>query len=112
MDSSRFFIRGESMSPHFHDGDEIVVKECSTIERGDCIVFTAGRYGTLIKKVTGIPGDKIPTTGYLRNWSDIYGNLAEDWFLVEGTSINSVDSRTFGPVHRDYILGKAVKING
>ena len=112
MDSLRFYIRGDSMNPHFNNGDEIEIVECDEINTGDMIVFEAGKYGTLIKKVTGVPGDEIPQTGHLRNWSDIYGKLSQDWFIVEGTGLNSVDSRIFGPIHRSYILGKAVKING
>jgi signal peptidase I len=111
MGSSRFIIRGSSMEPDFFDGEEIAVQKSDNYSRGDVIVFTAGRYGTLIKRITGMPGDKIPQIAHLKNWSDIYGYLHEDWFIVEG-NLNSVDSKIFGPIHRDYILGKAVKING
>jgi hypothetical protein len=96
------------MEPHFHNGDEVSAVDTLCIQKGDFIVFTAGKYGTLVKQVTYCPGDEMPSIGALNSWKEIHDIVPDNLYIVEGTSINSIDSKTFGPIHRDYILGKVV----
>lgn len=101
-------------------------------QRGDVIIFKYSDTQDFIKRVIGLPGDKVmlkdghiyindqllDESAYLSN--SIYTNGGE--FLHEGESItvpdneyfvcgdnrpHSSDSRTFGPVSKDNIKGKA-----
>lgn len=60
-------LSGESMAPTFHDGTFMLIKE-KTIEKDDIIVFTSPESWSktesshFIKRVIGVPGDKIIIT--------------------------------------------------
>jgi signal peptidase I len=64
-----FFIPTPSMTPTLMPGDRILVdKLSSTIHRGDIVVFKnppedSGGPPTLVKRVIGLPGERISSTG-------------------------------------------------
>ena len=124
-----FFVRGASMEQSFHDGDYLIVDQISyrlgDPNRGDVIVFKAPTGGTqfLIKRIIGLPGETIairegvvringqklaekylnePTPG------DINNVLGEEEFFVLGDNRDaSFDSRQWGVLPKDNIVGRA-----
>jgi len=124
-----YAIPSESMAPTLQAGDQIVVTPYfrGQPQRGDVIVFesltTPGEL--MVKRVVGVPGDlvdsrlgRIRVSGY---------TLAEPYLLQQGTSgavdaqivggeayfvmgdnrADSSDSRNWGSVPRDRIIGRA-----
>lgn len=86
-------VTGESLSPVYRDGDFVLINKIpfflKKIKKGDIIVFDHKTYGRMIKKVDKVALD----TG------EIY---------VIGTHAQSVDSREFGPIHKEAVLGKVI----
>ncbi len=85
-------IRGDSLAPEFAQGDFVLVSKIpyflSPPSPGDVIAFQQPGYGLLIKRIQNL----------LQNGEiNVIGNHAE-----------SVDSRVFGPVRLDHILGKVI----
>ncbi len=104
-------------------------------QRGDIIVFTPENGGDdLVKRVIALPGEWVdykngsvfingkkfeesdvhPETDYLQSFpapkNDIVGarKLADNEFYVMGDNRpSSLDSRAFGPIKKDQIVGKA-----
>ena len=86
-------VTGESLSPLFHEGDYVLITTIpfvvNKIKVGDTIVFQHTSYGTLIKQVE-------------------QANREEGTLSVIGTNPNSVDSRRFGPIRREDVIGKVI----
>jgi signal peptidase I len=86
-------VTGSSLSPSYQEGDFVVVTKIPLflvhLKPGDTLVFRHPDYGTLIKQIDHL----IPETG------EIY---------VVGTDEFSVDSRRFGFITKDDILGKVI----
>lgn len=130
-----FFVRGQSMEPSFSNGDYLIIDELSyrfsEPQRGDVVVFKypnnpSYRY---IKRIIGLPGEKIEVRSntvivstkegnkvlneemYLPVGLSTPGNvvisLAEDEYFVLGDNRPvSSDSRAWGALKREYIVGK------
>lgn len=87
-------IRGHSLYPAYQDGDYVLVSRVPLLLRGirpgDAVVFRHARHGKLIKLVERLEdqGRKV--------------------FLV-GLDEASVDSRHFGAVPREQILGAVIR---
>jgi signal peptidase I len=86
-------VSGNSLTPDYRDGDFVLVSKIPylfyEIKQGDIIAFRHKEYGTMIKKVE----DVAPSVGEIH---------------VIGTHENSVDSRRFGPITSDDMLGKVI----
>ena len=86
-------VTGESLSPFFLEGDFVVVSKIPFVLRkvksGDIVVFRHPVYGTMIKKVERISPD------------------GEEIFVL-GTHPESTDSRQFGSLHRNQLIGKVI----
>lgn len=86
-------VRGQSLTPAFQEGDYVLILQASfpglSIKAGDVIVFEQPPHGRLIKQVS-----QVLDSGHS--------------FEVRGSQILSTDSRNFGPVPRERVLGKVI----
>ncbi len=99
-----FIVQGDSMVPTFHGGDYLIVDEITyqfrNPQKGEVIVFRYPKNPSqfFIKRIAGLPGDKINGT-----------TLASDEYYVLGdNSPQSSDSRFWGPVKNNLIIGRAI----
>ena len=130
-----FWIPSESMEPTLQRNDRVLVNRLSyrvgDVGRGDVVVFDRppgqpdNGIDELIKRVIGVEGDTIEG----RNGRILVNGVAQDEdYLASGTFFgdfgpvvvpedhvfvmgdnrdNSVDSRIFGPIDEDSIVGRA-----
>lgn len=126
-------ISGPSMQNTLHSGQFVLVNKLAYLfhepERGDVIVFhepdQPGR--DLIKRVIGLPGDKIVLDGSTVTVDGVQLNEpyitqkynpgamnqtvpAGEYFVLGDNRPVSEDSRYFGFVPKDYIVGKAILV--
>ncbi len=101
------FVHGESMMPTLVHGDWVIAEKISNIfsqpKKNDIIVFiNEEKNQHLIKRVIGVPGDKITIEG---NYFFVNGELLEDAFMEQILSIGD----TIFPVTVDdnsyFVLG-------
>lgn len=130
-------VDGHSMDPNFANGEYLLTDKLSyrfgQPERGDVVVFEAptNRRQDYIKRIIGLPGENISVKSgkVLINGHPLEENYLPDTFqtragvfLTEGATItlrpeeymvfgdnrdNSSDSRSFGPIKRKDIVGRA-----
>lgn len=126
-------ISGPSMQNTLHSGQFVLVNKLAYLfhqpERGDIIVFDEPDLPSrdLIKRIIGLPGDKIQLDG-----SNVWVNGQElnepyitqkynpgaqtqvvppnQYFVLGDNRPVSEDSRYFGFVPKDYIIGKAILV--
>jgi signal peptidase I len=131
-----FYVKGASMEPNFFDHEYLIIDEVSyrfrTPERGDIVVF---RYPNdpsqfFIKRVIGLPNETVEIqNGKVKVFNDGNPNgfdLPEDeyleqdftattrnvtlksneYFVLGDNRTASLDSRYFGPVTKDAIVGR------
>jgi signal peptidase I len=126
-----FFVEGQSMDPNFTNGDYLIIDEISYrfsgFERGEVVVFKypLNVSKRLIKRVIGLPGEtvevkdgKVFVEGHVLNESvylDPYlltsGNVTvilgeKEYFVLGDNREFSFDSRSFGVVKQEFIIGK------
>jgi len=129
-----FYVKGASMEPNFYDHEYLIIDEISyrlyQPNRGDIVVFKYPKDPKqyFIKRVIGLPKEKVSikdgkisindkqlnetylpadteTNLPLRGYSEI--TLGDDeYFLLGDNRDQSLDSRVFGPVKRDFIVGR------
>ncbi len=130
-----FFVRGQSMEPNFHDFDYLIVNEISYRfhgpQRGDVIVFRNPNNlnQRFIKRVIGLPNETVIIKNgqviiqkndhsfileepYLPKGTKTPGSLEvhlkdDEYFVLGDNRASSLDSRFFGPVSGNLIIGKA-----
>ena len=128
--TGRFRIEGTSMEPNLHNGEYVLIDKVSYLlhppERGDVVVFTppTNENKDYIKRVIGLPGDIVEIRGgqvyvngfaldepYLispTNSSDQVIHVEEGRYFVLGDNRNnSSDSRSFGSITPQSIVGRA-----
>lgn len=131
-----FLVKGQSMEPAFENGDYLIVDEISyrfrDPQRGEVIVFKypqnpSQRY---IKRIIGLPGETIEIkdgkvsiyqensnplvldeSSYLPSWAETQGNVRislneNEYFVLGDNRAFSSDSRSWGGVSRDYLIGR------
>jgi signal peptidase I len=132
-----YFVRGESMEPNFSNSDYLIIERFSyrfsEPKRGEVIVFRAPQYQTqkYIKRIIGLPGETIAfqdgtievvtedgttlildESPYLPSSfssDDMEVTLREDEYFVLGDNrIASFDSRAWGVLPEENILGRVV----
>lgn len=124
-------VYGQSMEPNLHTDERLVIEKVSYHfhgpRRGDVVVLhdPGGGSELLIKRVVGLPGERVTvadgrvyidgvlldepyldqdTVGGGRSW--VVPPLSV--FVMGDNRSASRDSRTFGPVRMDQILGRAL----
>ena len=127
-------VMGSSMEPNLNNNDILLLNKVkyrfSDIQRGDVVALKFKDTNYLVKRVIGIPGDRVEfvdNTLYLNgkkqdepylddvttedfSLKDLgYDVIPEDMYFVLGDNReNSSDSRELGLVAREYILGKTM----
>lgn len=129
-----FYVKGASMEPNFYDHEYLIIDEISyrlnQPKRGDIVVFKYPKDPKqfFIKRIVGLPKEKVSikdnkvyindqqlqedylpadveTRLPLRGYSEVA--LADgEYFLLGDNREQSLDSRVFGPVKEDYIIGR------
>jgi signal peptidase I len=86
-------VSGNSLHPRFQHGDFVLVskfvRNVTKLNIGDPIVFRHAHHGTMIKLVSRI-------------------NFKADEIEVVGNDYGSTDSRSFGPISKNDVLGKVI----
>ncbi len=125
-----FGVSGASMDPTLADGDRVVVNKMAyrlhDPRRGDVVVIggdSASLNETLVKRIVGIAGDTVAVRGNVirvngavahtevvditAGGQSVVTTVGEDEVFVVGDNLPvSLDSRTFGPVREDRIIGR------
>jgi signal peptidase I len=125
-------IASASMSPTFDAGDVVLVSQrppaLADLDRGDLVTFVSPEDGErTLKRVIGLPGDSLvikDSVLYVNDrvvdepyvdhaaidayYSRTYQVPEGRVFLLGDNRGNSVDSRDYGPVEVDDLLGRAV----
>jgi signal peptidase I len=131
-----FIVSGSSMDPTFKDGEYLIIDEISyrfeTPDRGDVIVFRYPQDTTtfFIKRIIGLPGETVDIRDstvmiegadgtstftldetYLSHptWSVSRIKLGDgEYFVMVDNRPASSDSRVWGPLNEDLIIGRAL----
>lgn len=130
--SEPFTVRSSSMTPTLHTGDQILAERLTPrfgrLERGDLVVFRApASRALMVKRVVALAGDRVGLAdGRLvvngRRRPEAYVDLASvdgvyfgpkavppgSVFVMGDDRAGSVDSRDFGPVPLDRVLGRVL----
>ena len=124
-----FVVDGASMEPNFQDGNYLIVDEMTyrfrEPQRGEVVVFYNPRNESeiYIKRIIGLPGEQVSVSGdevkingkilhesYMRIAGSVLGakvfDLApNEYFMMGDNRLNSSDSRIWGPLKRNDIIG-------
>lgn len=134
----RSVVHGSSMMPNFTDGEYLVISRVHYLmgdpRRGDVVVFNvpgaSPEDSSLIKRVVGLPNETVqiidtivhingqpldepyilePCTAFRCPDSEAPIQLGADEYFLLGDNRNvSDDSRNFGAVSRDHIIGEVL----
>jgi len=129
-------VKGASMEPTFQSGEYIFTSKITykfrPMQKGDVVIFKSPKNPDIeyIKRVMGLPGDKVLVQNsevYINgqqiseNYISAKTNLWEGGFLKEGVTVTipdgfifvmgdnrprSSDSREFGPININSIIGQ------
>ncbi|HTP10475.1 MAG TPA: signal peptidase I [Anaerolineae bacterium] len=128
--TGRFRIEGSSMEPNLHNGEYVLIDKVSYLvhqpERGDVVVFTppTNEQKDYIKRVIGLPGDTVEIksghvyvngvaldepylTGLTNSNNQVYHVDEGHYFVLGDNRNNSSDSRSFGTITPQSIVGRA-----
>ncbi|KKR06548.1 MAG: Signal peptidase I [Parcubacteria group bacterium GW2011_GWC2_39_14] len=125
-----FYTAGAAMEPNFKAGDYMLIKRINIeIDRGDAIVFIDPSNDTktqyFLKRVVGLPGEKIvikdgnllingeilSESAYLPTGEKTPGEIDtllkdDEYFVLGDNRDQSYDSRKFGSITKEGIIGK------
>ncbi|NUR97844.1 MAG: hypothetical protein HOV67_21630 [Kribbellaceae bacterium] len=100
-------VEGDSMRPTYADGDRLLVRTGPACRSGDVVVF-ANPHGPdpgpalLVKRVAAVAGEAVPVAFRERIPEE---HVPADRIVVLGDAAKSLDSRKFGPVPSDTVVG-------
>lgn len=130
-------VKGASMEPNFHDKEYLLTDKISyrlrSPKRGEVVIFKAPKNPELdyIKRIIGLPGERIKIENgsvfingqllkeeYLPKNEVISGGLflpkgkeikipKDSYFVLGDNRSHSSDSREWGPIKRENIIGRA-----
>lgn len=133
-----FVVNGDSMLPNFRSGDYLIIDEVSyrfqDPQRGDVVVFKYPKNPSqrFIKRIIGLPGETVEIkdgqitiydksgqqqtlseTLYLPASDETYGDVKttltnNEYFVLGDNRPYSSDSRIWGPLPRENIIGKVL----
>ncbi|MFC1656464.1 signal peptidase I, partial [Patescibacteria group bacterium] len=130
-----FVVDGQSMEPNFHNSDYLLAEKVSNYfsdyQRGEVVIFHSPTEGVnLIKRIIALPGERIVieknkviiypggtlgteiSENYITSHeNDKYDRIDvtlknDELFVMGDNRSNSRDSREFGPITEDLIIGK------
>ena len=131
-----FIVTGQSMLPSFHDGEYLIIDELtyrvSDPKRGEVAVIRSPQDASqfFIKRIIGLPSETVEISGgrvtiyneaspaglhlseeYLQGSATTFGSLritlsSEQYFVLGDNRLASSDSRVFGPIARDTLVGR------
>lgn len=125
-----FYVKGASMEPNFYDHEYLVIDEISyrfkEPLRGEIIVFRYPRDPKqfFIKRIIGLPGETVQITDghvyvngemleelYLETGTTTKGEIVltlqpDEYFVMGDNRDFSLDSRSFGPLTREFVVGR------
>lgn len=104
-----FIVSGESMAPTFSSGDYLIIDELTynfvrEPRVGEVVVFRYPQDPSkfFIKRIVGLPGEELVVDG--QEWS-----LGQsEYFVMGDNSLFSLDSRSWGPLPKENITGRAL----
>ena len=132
-----FYVNGASMEPTYYNHEYLIIDEISyrfnPIDRGDVVVFRYPEDDSqyFIKRIVGLPGERVVISSgevivynfsnaegieldepyiaeHIKTFGDIDKTLGnEEYFVLGDNRTASLDSRRFGALGKDYIVGKA-----
>lgn len=129
-----FYVKGQSMEPNFHEKDYLIIDEVSyrfkEPERGEVIVFSPplDTEDFYLKRIIGLPGERVKVEDskiIVYNKENPAGVVVEENYISEDTTGSysitlgegqyfvmgdnrdeSFDSRRFGPISDETIVGR------
>ena len=100
----QYTVTGVSMEPTLMAGDRVFYVGFSEATYGDLVIFDAGeRFGLVIKRVAGLPGDRVAVTAdgrLLRN-----GAAVDEGYLLPDALGNSEMAETTVESGKLFVLG-------
>ncbi|MBU2575989.1 signal peptidase I [Patescibacteria group bacterium] len=132
-----FYVNGASMEPSFYNHEYLIIDEISyrfsPPQRGDVVVFKYPKDISqfFIKRIIGLPGERVVISNgevvvynsnylegmsleeeYLSEHITTFGDVdivlkEEEYFVLGDNRAASLDSRRFGSLSKDFIIGKA-----
>jgi signal peptidase I len=130
--TARIRVDGRSMEPNFHDGDYVIVNRLAfrlgELQRGDVVVFPypLNQEEDYIKRIIALPGDRVGIRdglvllngavldeeylGAPPHGSDLEAVTVPEGevFVMGDNRYDSSDSRSWGPLSIEDIIGKAI----
>ena len=119
-----FYVKGQAMVPTYEDGSYLLIDKFSKdYQRGDVVVFRypLDKSKYFVKRIIGLPGESIKIidgqvfinnealdeTDIIKSTSDEYEALLseKEYYLLGDNRPASLDSRMFGPVTENDIMG-------